>query len=98
MMYAKIDNGAVVAFPLYEGDIRAELPNYQFPYPFVPPANYVVVWETDYPVVDYTKYVQMGAPVLVGNDWKQKMKLLPCAVAGTESFKQATGLSLQTPR
>lgn len=71
MTYARIENGNVVEYPLYEGDIRLAYPNVSFPAEFVAPDGYVVVHPSDYPEIDHTKNVVEGQPVKNGSTWVQ---------------------------
>jgi hypothetical protein len=69
MIYARIENGSVEEYPLYEGDIRLRFPNVSFPLEFVPPEGYVLVTQAPYPAVDYTKNVANGTPKNVNGAW-----------------------------
>jgi|GEM_PF-4538157 len=55
MAYAFIQDGKIVEYPLYEGDIKLRHRNTSFISPFVPPDNYAWVEETRAPEVTYTQ-------------------------------------------
>ena len=69
MTYAKIKNGAVAEYPVYEGEIRLRHPNVSFPSPFVAPEGYVPVADVVPPAYDYRKNVNEGTPVLANGIW-----------------------------
>lgn len=71
MSYARIVNGTIAEYPVYEGDIRLRFPNTSFPAPFEPPAGYAAVTDVAYPEVDHTKIVTEGAPQLVSGKWRR---------------------------
>lgn len=67
MTYARIDNGKIVEYPVYEGDIRLRHPHVSFPADFIPPSDYVSVEMADCPDFDYTKNAVQSDPKLVGS-------------------------------
>jgi len=71
MTYARIEDNAVVEYPVYEGDIRLRYNNVSFPTPFSPPEGYAAVEGVPLPTVDYTKNVVEGDPVQSAGKWVQ---------------------------
>lgn len=69
MTYARIENSAVVEYPVYEGDIRLLFPNTSFPTPFQPPEDYVAVADIPRPETGHTQNVSEGEPALVDGVW-----------------------------
>lgn len=69
MTYARIENGTVVEYPLYEGDIRLRFSNVSFASPFEAPEGYVPVADVTPPAYDYRKNITEGTPLLVGGVW-----------------------------
>lgn len=87
MTYAKIENGAVAEYPVYEGEIRLRYPNVSFPSPFVAPEGYVPVADVVPPAYDYRKNVTEGTPVLVDGAWTRNWVV---ADASEEEIAQRT--------
>lgn len=71
MTYARIQDGSVAEYPVFEGDIKLRYPNVSFSIPFEPPAEFVPVQVVPYPEVDYTKQVTAATPSLIGDTWFQ---------------------------
>lgn len=71
MTYARIENNAVVEYPVFAGDIQLRYPNTSFTVPFEPPAGYVTVEPQPRPTVTYTHNVAEGTPVLKDGTWIQ---------------------------
>lgn len=71
MTYARIENDAVVEYPVDEGTIKQRLPGTSFPIPFKPPSGYVEVAFTPAPQVDHTKNLTAGPPVKDQDAWAQ---------------------------
>jgi hypothetical protein len=69
MIYALVENGSIVEYPVFQSDLRLRFSNVSFPAPFVAPDGYEHVEEAQYPTVDHTKNVNEGDPVLVGGTW-----------------------------
>lgn len=69
MMYARIQNNALVEYPLFEGDLKLRFPNVSFTDPFTPPEGYVEVEDVPYPQITYKQNVNEGAPKLVNSKW-----------------------------
>ena len=67
MMYAFVENGKVVDYPLGEYEIKSRFSHVSFATPFVPPEGYVVVVNTPQPEADYTKVVREDTPKLEGD-------------------------------
>lgn len=87
MTYAKIENGAVAEYPVYEGEIRLRYPNVSFPSPFVAPEGYVPVADVVPPAYDYRKNVTEGTPLLVDGVWTRNWVV---ADASEEEIAQRT--------
>lgn len=63
MAYARVENGEVLEYPLYEGDIKLRFPHVSFPRNFTPPPGYELVEDAIRPVVDEFKLVKEGRPI-----------------------------------
>lgn len=87
MTYAKIENGAVAEYPVYEGEIRLRYPNVSFPSPFVAPEGYEPVVDVVPPAYDYRKNVTEGTPLLVDGAWTRNWVV---ADASEEEIAQRT--------
>lgn len=76
-MYAKIENGQVVSYPLSEGDVRAAHPHASLPaeLQLYPPAGYVFVERSGMPNESEYKVVIETTPVLVDDTWRQTFAL-----------------------
>lgn len=71
MIYARIEQNAVVEYPVYEGDIRLRYSNVSFASPFQPPEEYVLVESAAPLVFGYTKNVSEGDPIQINGVWTQ---------------------------
>lgn len=69
MTYARIANGEVVEYPVYEGEIRLRYSNVSFASPFVAPEGYEPVTDVAPPAYDYRKNVTEGSPLFVNSVW-----------------------------
>lgn len=79
-MYAKIENGVAVEYPLYEGDLERRFPELVFPLDahleenngVICPEGYARVLPVEQPN-DHTKNFQLGMPELdpIDNIWKE---------------------------
>ena len=87
MTYAKIENGVVAEYPVYEGEIRLRYPNVSFPSPFVAPEGYEPVADVVPPAYDYRKNVTEGTPLLVDGAWTRNWVV---ADASEEEIAQRT--------
>ena len=65
MTYARIENGAIAEYPVYEGDIKLRFPNTSFPLPFTPPEGYEAVADVIQPEVDHTQVITEGTPAYI---------------------------------
>lgn len=63
MTYARVENGKVVEYPIYPGDIALRFPNTSFPVPFEPPDGYQPVRPTPQPAVDHTQALVEAEPL-----------------------------------
>jgi hypothetical protein len=83
-MYARIENGEVAEYPLFEGDLEKRLPQYKFPLDTYEEENGIVVPEgyarikPNYPqnMDMYTHYVR-GLPKLVDGEWTEQFIVTP---------------------
>ena len=71
MTYARIEDGAIAEYPVYEGDIRLRYANVSFPAPFMAPDGYALVADVTPPSYDHRKNVAEGTPVLVDGVWSR---------------------------
>lgn len=69
MTYARIENGLVAEYPVYEGDIKLRYSNVSFPSPFVAPEEYAFVIDVEPPAYDYRKNVSEEIPLLINGAW-----------------------------
>jgi hypothetical protein len=94
MTYAKIENGSVAEYPVYEGDIRLRFPNTSFPLPFEPPSGFVAVVDVPQPQVDHTKVVTEGDLQLVAGKWRRTWVVAdaPAEVLAERTAAQAAGI------
>lgn len=72
MTYARIEENAVVEYPVYEGDIRLRYSNVSFPTPFQPPEGYERVADVVPPQIDHTQNCTEGTPVLIDGVWTRQ--------------------------
>ena len=83
-MYARIENGEVVEYPLFEGDLQKKLPQYKFPLDtnveengFEIPEGYARIKPSTQNLTDlYSHYVE-GLPKLVDGVWQQYFIITP---------------------
>ena len=68
-MYARVENDAVVEYPVYQGEIKKRFPNTSFTIPFVPPEGYVTVVDAPTPQVDHTKDIVEDTPQKIDGTW-----------------------------
>lgn len=74
----KYINTITKEYPIYEGNIRILYKNTSFPIPFVPPSEFEVVEEVEYPEINpfIEKVVEID-PVKINGVWKQQFKVIP---------------------
>ena len=72
MTYARIEENAVVEYPVYEGDIRLRYSNVSFPTPFQPPEGYERVADVTPPSPTYAQNVLEGTPALIDGAWTRQ--------------------------
>ena len=109
-MYAKIENGAAVEYPLYEGDLERRFPELKFPLDdsknieanggYVIPEGYAVVYQNPVVDYDYTKKYEMGMPTLdaADNKWKETWVAIPLTVEELEVSKNTVGNNVRKKR
>ena len=80
MLFAKIIDNKVVAYPFTEQMLRDENPNTSFPAYVTPEMaaefGMVLVQETEPPVVDLTKNLVDGTPKKIGGIWVQDWNVI----------------------
>lgn len=77
MTYARIEQNAVVEYPVYEGEIRLRYSNVSFPTPFVASKGYELVADATPPAYDYRSNVDEGTPVLTNGTWTRNWLVTP---------------------
>ena len=87
MTYARIEDGAVTEYPIYQGDILLRFPNTSFPVPFEAPDGYEVVKSSLQPQPDYTENIVEGTPEFIDGVLTQFWILEP---ASSEEIEQRT--------
>lgn len=87
MSYARIDQGAVVEYPLGEQDIKRSFPNTSFTSPFIPPDNYVPVDRSNRPPCAWNENVVESTPKKNNGEWKATWLVEP---ASEEEIQQRT--------
>lgn len=91
MFYAKVENDAVIEWPIYSDNLRVRFPNVSFPSGiFDPPEGYVLVEPCETPQTDHTKNVVEVAPTLKKGTWTQTFKVAP---ASSEEISQRIALA-----
>lgn len=71
MTFALIENGNVVEYPIYEGDIKLRFPNVSFAIPFSPPSGFEPVVDVVPPSITHEQNLAEGKPEFVNNTWKR---------------------------
>lgn len=71
MTYARIENGNVTEYPVYEGDIRLRYPNTSFPPNFEPPEEYVRVEDVVPPAITPLENLIELLPLQTETGWKR---------------------------
>lgn len=72
MTYAKIEDGQIVEYPVYEGDIRLRFSNVSFPTPFVAPEGYTRVLDAIPPEISPLHNLVEGVPVQIDGQWTRQ--------------------------
>lgn len=72
MTYAKIEEGQIVEYPVYEGDIRLRFNNVSFPTPFVAPEGYVPVKDVVPPQIGVFQNLDEGEPAEIDGEWTRQ--------------------------
>jgi hypothetical protein len=78
-MYARIENGLAVEYPLYEGDLQRRFPDLKFPmdtHGTPIPQSYVRV-KVYMPEADYNYRYAETMPVLDGDEYRQEYTVTP---------------------
>lgn len=95
-VFAKIENGVAVEYPLYEGQLEERFPNLQFPMDVnnTPvPDGYVRVTPRDIANYDYSMSYSEGMPVQEGESWIQQWVATP--LTAEERLHQETMICSQ---
>lgn len=72
MFYARVQNQAIVEYPIDMGALRVRFPNISFPIPITePPEGYVVVNPSEPPNPAWDENLTEGAPQLTKGQWHQ---------------------------
>ena len=95
MTYARIEQNAVVEYPIYEGDIRLRYSNVSFPTSFVAPEGYELVADVTPPAYDYRNNVDEGTPVLINGTWTRNWLVTP---ASDEQIAERTAVQWDSVR
>jgi hypothetical protein len=78
MTYARVENGAVVEYPVHAGQIKERYPNISFSIPFSPPDGYEEVGQGVYPTYDInTHRVWESTPVRINGVLRQTWVVEP---------------------
>jgi hypothetical protein len=78
--YAKIENGQITEYPIYEGDLKVLVGYTENPSsPFEAPDGYVVVQDAPYPQVEleYNEKIADDLPQLIEGSWTRVWKVEP---------------------
>lgn len=81
MTYALIKDGAVVEYPVYEGEIKQRFPSTSFPLPFLPPDGYVLVHDAPAPQAGHEEDFAEVTPVLIDGTWTRAWEVTPAEPA-----------------
>ena len=77
-------------YPLWEADIRAQLPNTSFGQPFTPPEPYE--WVARTPMPDHDTIGQVArelAPIMVAGTWRQRWEVVGLSAEQTAANQEA---------
>ena len=77
MIYAQVENGQILRYPLSEQDIKSLFPNTSFLTDFSPPDGFVRVEIVPAPQVDHTQTVSQSTPIFVDGIWQQTWIMSP---------------------
>jgi hypothetical protein len=107
-MYAKIENGAAVEYPLFEGDLERRFPQYRFPLDDpksiefnggkIIPEGYVNVIQSLTPTDDYRLIYNMVMPVKVDGVWRQSFTTEPRVGEDLDKYKNFASNNLRKER
>ena len=98
MTYARIENGNVVEYPIYEGEIKLRYPNISFPTPFLAPAGYTKVIDTPRPLADHTKNVIEGELINSNDTWKRTWIIVDASSEEITTRTEAAALNVRITR
>jgi hypothetical protein len=104
-IYAKIENGVAVEYPLYEGDLQKIFTQYVFPLDsnievngIVAPEGYAAVKSTQAKMDDVFSYYTIGMPVLVDGEWCQTWQATPMTAEQKEEHKTYLAITIREKR
>lgn len=98
MAYARIENGNVVEFPLFEGEIKRRFPNTSFSSDFEPPSGYVNVVNAIAPSVDYTKNIKQVTPALIDGQWTVQWSISDASAEEIQQRQDSEANSVRSNR
>lgn len=93
-IYAKIENGEVTQYPLYEGDLQREHPEYIYPLDaneeanngLIAPEGYVRIVHTQPVIPDVYYRLIEEYPVLTNGEWVQTWRYEPMTAEEQETY------------
>lgn len=89
MTFARIENGNVVEYPIYEGDIKLRFPNTSFTFPFSPPEGFVPVTDVTPPAINHEQNLVEETPIFTDGEWKRNWTIVS---ATTEQIAARTAV------
>ena len=98
MTYARIENGAVVEYPVYEGDLRLRFRNVSFPVPFSPPEGYEPVVDVTPPQIDHTQNLVEGEPALEDGAWMRRWVITAASAEEVAERTEAKWAAIRSER
>lgn len=105
-IYAKIENGEVTEYPLYEGDLQKLFPQYTFPLDYnqdknnglIAPEGYARIVHTGPKLVDiYSNYKEV-TPTLVDGEWTQTWEVFSMTAEEREQYAGMLAVNLRDQR
>lgn len=98
MTYARIENNAVVEYPVYAGDIQLRYPQTSFPFPFEPPSGYEPVADVTPPAVDYNQSLSEGTPTQLDGVWTRTWVVATASQAEIDARLAAKAQAIRADR
>jgi hypothetical protein len=105
-IYAKIENGEVTKYPLYEGDLQKEFPQYTFPLDsnedinngLIAPESYARIVHNDRPKFDIFSIQTEVTPTLVDGEWVQTWESTPMTAEQREECAGHLAIQIRAKR